>query len=246
MEIYPAVDLRDGNVVRLQYGDPDRETVFGDDPVSVARLWAESGARWLHVVDLDGAFGADCNSSSKNRACVKNITAVGPRVQFGGGLRSLLAIERAFSAGVSRAIIGTMAVERPDLVEEAVRIFGAERIAVGVDARDGRVMTRGWKQDGGIDLIDLGRRLRSLGVEIVIHTDIARDGDLSGVNVAASSKLAQAIGLRVIASGGVKSIEDVKEVKRMPDIEGVIIGRALYAGTVDLKAAIALGVGHAG
>ena len=189
----------------------------------------------MHVVNLDGAFGDDAGAAAKNRALLKPLVAIGPRVQFGGGLRTLADIESALALGVARVVIGTLAIEQPEVVREAIETFGADRIAVGLDTQNNRVKTRGWQVDGGMDLIDLGKQLRSSGVELIIHTDIARDGDLSGVNAETSTELANASGLRVIASGGVNSIDDVQRLKQSAGIEGVIIGRALYTGAIDLR-----------
>jgi phosphoribosylformimino-5-aminoimidazole carboxamide ribotide isomerase len=235
MNIYPAIDLRNGQVVRLKYGDPKQQTVFESDSLKVARRWAEAGAAWLHVVNLDGAFGDDAGASQKNRSLLKPLCDVGLSVQFGGGVRSMADIEAAMALGVSRVILGTIAMEQPEIVVEAINAFGADHIVVGLDARDGQIKTRGWQVDGGIDSVSIGRRLRSSGVEIVVHTDIGRDGILSGVNAAASIELARETGLKVIASGGVSSIEDVIGLKNQPEIEGVVIGRALYTGAIDLR-----------
>jgi phosphoribosylformimino-5-aminoimidazole carboxamide ribotide isomerase len=237
-EIYPAIDLRHGKVVRLQEGDPVRQTVFSDDPLAVAARWASLGARWLHVVNLDGAFG----EANATQALLHGLCRIGPRVQFGGGIRSLADAESALNAGVTRVILGTVAVEQPDLVRVAVARFGSEAIAVGMDARGGRVRVRGWQADGGLSAVDLGRQMKALGVELVIHTDIARDGLLSGVNTKASAELAQACGLRVIASGGVAGLEDIRRVRAVAaqGVVGVIAGRALYQGTLDLREALAI------
>ena len=235
MNIYPAIDLRNGQVVRLKYGDPNQQTVFEVDPLKVARRWSEAGAAWLHVVNLDGAFGDDASAAAKNRALLKPLCEVGLRVQFGGGVRSLSDIETVLALCVERVILGTIAIEQPTIVVEAIKAFGAAHIVVGLDARDGQVKTRGWQNDGGSDAITIGRQLRSSGVELIVHTDIGRDGVLSGVNAAASIALARETGLKVIASGGVNSIEDVKSLKNQPEIEGVIIGRALYTGAIDLR-----------
>ena len=235
MNIYPAIDLRHGKVVRLKYGDPQQQTTYSDDPLETARRWADAGAQWIHVVNLDGAFGDDEGAAALNRSLLQSLAAVGPKVQFGGGLRSLGDIEVALSCGAARVVIGTLAIEQPAVLREAVERFGSDRVVVGLDAQQGRVKTRGWQSDGGIDTIAIGRQIRSLGVNLVVHTDIGRDGDLSGVNGAASIELARETGLQVIASGGVNSSEDVLRLKNQPGIEGVIIGRALYTGAIDLQ-----------
>ena len=237
-EIYPAIDVRQGHVVRLQEGDPLRQTVFDADPVAVANRWASQGARWLHVVNLDGAFG----ESNVMQELLPALCRVGPRVQFGGGIRSLAHVEAALTAGVSRVVLGTVAVEQPERVRGAVSRFGAQAIAVGIDARGGRVRVRGWQADGGLTAIDLGRQIRAMGVEIVIHTDIERDGLLSGVSAAACAELAETCGLRVVASGGVAGLEDIRRVRAFAaqGVMGVIAGRALYQGTLDLREALAM------
>jgi phosphoribosylformimino-5-aminoimidazole carboxamide ribotide isomerase len=234
MNVYPAIDLRGGKVVRLKYGDPSQQTIFDDDPVKVARRWAAAGAQWLHVVNLDGAFGSDAGAAARNRSLLTPLCAIGPRVQFGGGLRSLADVEQALALGVSRVVVGTLAIEQPEALREGVKSFGPDRVAVGLDAQSGRIKTRGWQVDSGVDVISIGQQIRSAGVEIVVHTDIGRDGDLSGVNGEASSQLAQMTGLKVIASGGVNSLDDVKRLRAWAGIEGVIIGRALYTGAIDL------------
>jgi len=229
--VYPAIDLRGGKVVRLAQGDPARQTIYGDDPAAIVQRWKAEGAAWLHVVNLDGAFGDDQPANAKALA---SVIAGGLNVQLGGGLRTLADIERALALGAARVVLGTLAVEQPDVLREAVRTFGAARIAVGLDAREGRVQTRGWQTDGGVDVIEIGRQARSAGVAIVIHTDIARDGVGQGVNVNASRRLADETGLSVIASGGVASIDDVRRV-REAGLAGVIVGRALYEGHLTLK-----------
>jgi phosphoribosylformimino-5-aminoimidazole carboxamide ribotide isomerase len=238
--VYPAIDLRGGRVVRLAQGDPVQQTVYGDDPGEVARQWLAVGASWLHVVNLDGAFG---DRDTKNRealgAILEAIAALGRggRVQFGGGVRSLGDVERALSLGVGRVILGTAAIESPDLVKEAVVRFGAEKIGVSIDARGNRVRVRGWVRETGVDPITLGQKLYRLGVRTVVYTNIARDGVGRGVDVAATRRLAEATGLRVIAAGGVASLADVQRVQAA-GLSGVIIGRALYEGQVDLEGVI--------
>ncbi len=234
MNIYPAIDLRTGKVVRLKYGDPKQPTTYSDDPLKTAQRWAEAGASWIHVVNLDGAFGDDAGAAI-NRSLLQSLAAVGPRIQFGGGLRSMADIAAALSRGAARVVIGTLAIEQPDVLREAVERFGSDRVVASLDAQRGRVKTRGWQSDGGINAIAIGRQIRSAGVNLVVHTDIGRDGDLAGVNGEASVELARETGLQVIASGGVNSIEDVLRLKNQPGIEGVIIGRALYAGVIDLQ-----------
>ncbi len=239
MNVYPAIDLRHGKVVRLRYGDPIQQTTYSDDPLETARRWAEAGAQWIHVVNLDGAFG-DESGAAINRSLLQSLAAVGPQIQFGGGLRSLEEIAAALSCGAARVVIGTLALEQPDVLREAVKQFGSGRVAVGLDAQQGRVKTRGWQSDGGGDVITIGKQIRSAGVSLVVHTDIGRDGDLSGVNGEASIRLARETGLQVIASGGVSSIEDVLRLKDVVGIEGAIIGQALYTGALDLKQLVSL------
>lgn len=232
--IYPAIDLRNGKVVRLAQGDLKRATVYGDDPVAVAQQWQAAGADWLHVVNLDGAFG---EAGEANWRALENLIRVGNKTQFGGGLRNIESIRRVLDLGVERVVLGTAAVENPKLVEESLTEFGPERIAVGVDARDGTVRIKGWAEESAITVIELGQRLKSLGLKTVIFTDVARDGIGVGVNVEATVDLARRSGLDVIASGGVKDIEDVKCV-RGAGLPGLIIGRALYEGQIDLAEAV--------
>jgi phosphoribosylformimino-5-aminoimidazole carboxamide ribotide isomerase len=238
--IYPAIDLRLGRVVRLKEGDPTRLTAYSDDPAETARRWLETGASWLHVVNLDGAFG---EGDSENRIALAAILDLakefGARLQFGGGIRSLESIEQALETGVSRLVLGTIAIEQPDLVVHALKKFGAERIATGIDARDGIVRTRGWKETSAVSALDLAHRMRALGLRTAIFTDVSRDGLGNGLNIAATRQLAETSGLDVIASGGVHTLEDVLSARRA-DLAGVIIGRALYEANVDLKEALEL------
>jgi phosphoribosylformimino-5-aminoimidazole carboxamide ribotide isomerase len=232
--IYPALDLRGGKVVRLQEGDPARMTAYRDDASEMARRWLDAGARWLHVINLDGAFG---ESEDANRSALEAILKLGARVQFGGGLRSLDAITQAFDLGVSRVVLGTIAIEHPNVVADALARFGPERIAVGIDARDGLVRVRGWKDNSGVAMLDLALQMRTIGLHTVIFTDISRDGLGSGLNIAATCELADVSGLDVIASGGVHTLVDVIAA-RDAGLAGVIIGRALYEGTIDLREAL--------
>jgi phosphoribosylformimino-5-aminoimidazole carboxamide ribotide isomerase len=238
MIIYPAIDLRRGRCVRLVQGDPRAETVVGDDPAAMARRWVGLGATWLHVVNLDGAFGEE---ASANAAALRAIlAAVDVPVQFGGGLRSMAGVEAALALGVARVVVGTAAGADPDLLRQALDRWGSERVAVGIDARDDIVATHGWQQSSGVSALDLARRMHALGVMRVVYTDIGRDGTLSGVNAAACAALAQASGLAVIASGGVATLDDIRRVKAAEagGVEGVIVGKALYAGQVDLVEAL--------
>jgi phosphoribosylformimino-5-aminoimidazole carboxamide ribotide isomerase len=236
--IYPAIDLRAGKVVRLREGDPGRMTVYGEEPARTAHGWLDRGARWLHVVNLDGAFG---EKDYANRSALESILQAAKefdaRVQFGGGIRSLENIEAVLALGVDRVILGTIAVEQPDVVSHAVRKHGVERIAVGIDARDGRVRVRGWMEEGGLSAIDLALRMQTGGLRTVIFTDVSRDGLGCGLNIAFTRELAQASGLDVIASGGVHTIEDILAAKQA-NLTGAIVGRALYEGTIDLKQAL--------
>jgi phosphoribosylformimino-5-aminoimidazole carboxamide ribotide isomerase len=240
MIIYPAIDLRHGRCVRLVQGDPNAETVVGDDPVATARRWVGLGAEWLHVVNLDGAFGDEADT---NAAALHNIlTAVDVPVQFGGGLRNLADIEAALALGVARVVVGTVAVTDPDLMGAALARFGGERVALAIDARDGLVATHGWQRLGHVTALTLALQMKALGITHTVYTDIARDGTLTGVNAVACATLAAESGLTVIASGGVASLEDVRRVKEVEaaGVEGVIIGKALYAGQVDLAEALAV------
>lgn len=232
--LLPAIDLRQGQVVRLALGDPGRQTVYAADPAATAERWRAAGARWLHVVNLDGAFG---EAGAANLAALERLTGLGLSVQFGGGLRDEAGLRRAFDLGVRRVVLGTAAVENPALVEWALGAYGPERVAVGLDARDGVVRVRGWAESAGVSASDLGRRLAGQGVAWCVFTDVARDGVGTGVNVPATAALAAATGLRVIASGGVAGVEDVTRV-RAAGLAGLIVGRALYEGRVDLRQAL--------
>jgi len=229
--VFPSIDLRHGHVVRLAQGDPARQTVYGADPAAVAERWLAEGAEWLHVVNLDGSFGTD---GTANAAALSAILAVGLKVQLGGGLRDQAGLTRAIDAGAARVVIGTAAVEQPELVDWALEAFGSERVAAGIDAWAGQVRVRGWTGDGGLTALDLGRRMRAQGVDVCIFTDVERDGLGGGVNVAATVELAAATGLRVIASGGIARASDVARV-REAGLAGVIIGRALHDGRIQLR-----------
>ncbi len=243
MVIIPAIDLKDGRCVRLQQGDMTAETIYSEDPVAMALHWVEQGATRLHLVDLDGARAG----KPKNEALIRKIvTAVGPNVpvQLGGGIRDMDTIERYLDHGVGYVIIGTAAVKNPGLLHDAASAF-AGHIIVGLDARDGKVAVEGWSKMTGHDVIDLGRKFQDMGVEAIIYTDIGRDGMLSGVNLQATRKLAQSISIPVIASGGISSLDDIRDVCDLePDgVSGVITGRAIYQGTLDFKQAVAFAEG---
>lgn len=237
MILYPAIDLKDGAAVRLVRGEMAQATVFNTDPAAQARLFAAAGAEWLHLVDLNGAFAG----RPVNGAAVEAILAASPGlpVQLGGGIRDLATIENWLARGIARVILGTVAVENPDLLREAARAFPA-RIAVGIDAREGRVATRGWARETGVDATELARSLEDAGVAAIIYTDILRDGAMKGPNVAATAALAGAVTIPVIASGGVASLDDLAALADTGTIAGAISGRALYDGAIDLGAALAL------
>ena len=245
--IYPAIDLRRGQVVRLRQGDPDAQTTFADDPTVVARRWAEQGAEWLHVVNLDGAFtGRDLDLSLNLdldinlRRLVEIRAATSLPIQFGGGLRTLDDVALALELGATRVVLGTVAVRQPQIVADAVARFGAERIVVGIDARDGMVATHGWQETSALDTLTVAQRMKALGVQRIVYTDIARDGTLTGVNLTATVALARTSGLAVIASGGVASLDDIRALSghQADGVEGVIVGQALYAGAFGLSEAI--------
>jgi phosphoribosylformimino-5-aminoimidazole carboxamide ribotide isomerase len=236
--IYPAIDLRGGKVVRLKEGDPARMTAYSDDPAETARRWFSLGAKWLHVVNLDGAFGeGDDANQNALVSILKTAKEFEAQVQFGGGLRSLDSMKKVLSLGVNRIILGTVAVEHPEIVSDAVKQFGAENLAAGIDARDGIVRVRGWQSKGGISALDLSIQMKDAGLRTIIFTDVSRDGMGRGLNIESTRALADVSGLDVIASGGVHTIDDVNAA-RSANLAGVIIGRALYEGTIDLKEAI--------
>ncbi len=234
MQIIPAIDLRNDKAVRLVQGDYNRETVFDDDPAAVARSWQEQGGTRIHLVDLDGAREGRTGQAELAASIAR---AVSVPVQLGGGVRSMDDITALIDAGIDRVILGTVAVTNPELVREACERYGA-RIAVGLDARDGRVAVRGWTEDSGVETIELAQRLANDGVRRFIHTDISRDGAMQGVNVEAMQGFAEAVApIPVIASGGVTTLDDIRALAAT-DVEAVIIGRALYTGDVSLPDAI--------
>jgi phosphoribosylformimino-5-aminoimidazole carboxamide ribotide isomerase len=229
--VIPAIDLKGGKCVRLQEGDAARTTEYGDDPLAMALHWQEVGAMRLHLVDLDAAFSGEAAHIDLAKSVFRGLHIP---VQFGGGLRTLGQIERILDLGASRAILGTVAVEHPEVVEEAARRWPGT-IVIGIDARNGRVALRGWVDQTSVSAVELARRMSSLGVERVIYTDVSRDGMLTGANVEETERISREAGLRVIASGGVSGVEDVRRLweRRSAGIEGVILGRALYEGKID-------------
>lgn len=237
MILFPAIDIRNGRCVRLTEGKFECETVFAEDPAEMAVRWADAGAEYLHVVDLDGALAGQ----SSNTEVIKRILAkVKMPVQVGGGIRTLANIENMLALGVTRVILGSVAVRNPELVREACQKFPGQ-VVVGIDAKNGEVAVEGWGIGGGIGAIELAKKMAAVGVEHIIFTDISRDGMLSGVNVEATAELAKASGVKVIASGGVSSLADLKalQLHEADGIEGCIVGKAIYTGALDLKEALA-------
>ncbi len=235
MILYPAIDLKDGKAVRLIKGDMDKATVFNDDPADQAMRFVEAGCEWLHLVDLNGAFaGRPVNAASVEAILSKTKIPA----QLGGGIRDMATIGMWLEKGLARVILGTVAVENPDLVREAAKAFPGQ-IAVGIDARGGRVATRGWAEETEVEATDLARTFEDAGVAAIIYTDINRDGAMQGPNVAATAALANAISVPVIASGGVSSLDDLITLKTCgAPLNGAISGRALYDGAIDLNAAL--------
>jgi phosphoribosylformimino-5-aminoimidazole carboxamide ribotide isomerase len=237
MLLIPAIDLKDGHCVRLKQGDMDQSTTFGEDPTVMARSWVSKGARRLHLVDLNGAFAGKPKNEQAIRKILKEVGSE-VEVQLGGGIRDLDTIERYLDAGLRYVIIGTAAVKNPGFLQDACTAFGGH-IIVGLDAKDGKVATDGWSKLSGHDVIDLSKKFQDYGVESIIYTDIGRDGMLTGINMEATIKLAQALTIPVIASGGLSNMADIEALCAAEDegIEGVICGRAVYSGDLDFEAA---------
>lgn len=234
MDIYPAIDLRNGHCVRLTQGDYDRETVFDDDPAAVAKRWVDQGARKMHVVDLDGARdGVRANAD----AVAAIVEAIDIPVQLGGGVRDAAEARRLIDMGVDRVIIGTAAIEAPDEVQKAVEDVGADHVIVGIDARDGMVQTRGWLETSEVTAIDLARQMVELGVRRFIYTDTSRDGTLTHPNFDAVAELSDNVRYPIIVAGGIASIDDLAGLAKL-GVEGAISGMAIYSGALDLKSAI--------
>lgn len=236
MILYPAIDLKDGQCVRLYKGAMEKATVFNDDPAAQARAFVDQGAEWVHLVDLNGAFAGKPVNAGAVEAILK---AVDVPCQLGGGIRDMATIEAWLSKGLRRVILGTVAVENPDLVREAARAFPGQ-VAVGIDARQGRVATKGWAEETDVMVTDLARAFEDAGVAAIIYTDIDRDGAMQGPNVAATAALARATSIPVIASGGVSSLADLIALRDCgAALDGAISGRALYDGKLDLAEALA-------
>ena len=236
MLLIPAIDLKDGQCVRLKQGDMDQSTTFGDNPAVMARKWLNAGARRLHLVDLNGAFAGQPKNLAAIKAILKEVDSEIP-VQLGGGIRDLDTIESYLDAGLKYVIIGTAAVKNPGFLQDACSAFSGH-IIVGLDAKDGKVAVDGWSKLTGQDVFSVAKRFEDWGVESIIYTDIGRDGMLSGINIDATVKLAQSVRIPVIASGGLSNIEDIKKLCAVQDdgVEGVICGRAIYTGDLDFAA----------
>lgn len=236
MILFPAIDLKEGQCVRLLRGEMDKATVFSDSPADQAKAFVKAGAKWLHVVDLNGAF----EGRPVNREAVKDILeAVDIPVQLGGGIRDMAMIEHWLMTGISRVILGTVALKNPKLVKEACFAFPG-RIAVGIDAREGMVAVEGWAEKSNISVLDLARQFEDAGVACVIYTDVGRDGAMEGADVEGTKTLAQTVQIPVIASGGVSSIADLTLLKKeIPNLYGIISGRAIYEGKIDVREGIA-------
>lgn len=231
MKLYPAIDIKDGQCVRLRQGVYDDKTVYADKPCEVAKEFEEAGARFIHLVDLDGAR----EGRSVNDEAVKAIIdCVSIPVEIGGGIRTTEDISRKLDLGVSRVIIGTEAVRRPEFVKESIRQFGADKIIVGIDAKDGKVAVSGWEEISKITAVELALLMKEMGVKTIIYTDISKDGMLSGPNIIQAKKLAEATGLEIVASGGVSSVQDLRELAKA-GVDGAILGKAIYEHKIDLK-----------
>lgn len=235
MILYPAIDLKDGNCVRLLHGEMDKATVFGTDPAAQAAKFEAAGCAWVHLVDLNGAFAGEPVNGAAVEAILARITVP---AQLGGGIRDMATIERWLSKGLARVILGTVAVENPGLVREAAKAFPGQ-VAVGIDARNGKVATKGWATETDVLVTDLAQSFEDAGVAAIIYTDILRDGAMTGPNIEATEALARAVSIPVIASGGVSSLPDLIALRDTGVIAGAISGRAIYDGALDLTAALA-------
>ncbi len=236
MMIYPAIDLRGGKVVRLKEGDPLRQTVFSDNPLEVAQRWIEAGTQWIHMVNLDGAFATP--DADLNGHILESVARTGAAVQFGGGLRSLTDIRLALERGAQRVVVGTLAVQQPEIVEQALAEWGSERLCIALDARDGKITTHGWQQKTALTPAELGQQMAARGVRHALYTDVSRDGQLGGANISSTIALAKTTGLAVIASGGVSSLVEIEQLAQSRVVAGTVIGMALYEGRFTLADAL--------
>ncbi|OQY07815.1 MAG: 1-(5-phosphoribosyl)-5-[(5-phosphoribosylamino)methylideneamino]imidazole-4-carboxamide isomerase [Fusobacteriia bacterium 4572_132] len=237
MIIFPAIDIKNGKCVRLEQGDFNKEKVFSENPADVAKNFEKLGAKYIHLVDLDGAL----DGKLKNKEVISEIRKVVKiPLELGGGIRSIERIEELINLGINRVILGTAAVKNPKLVEEAIKRFGSDKIVIGIDAKKDMVAIKGWVEISKIKTLDLVNKMEKIGVKTIIYTDIAKDGMLEGVNIEEIIKITESSSINVVASGGVSSIEDIKELKELnnPQIEGVITGKAIYEKRLDLKEAI--------
>lgn len=239
MIVFPAIDIKDGKCVRLTQGEFDKVKVFSDKPYEMALNWEKAGAKYIHLVDLDGALEGEL----KNRETIRQIlNKISIPAQIGGGIRNIERIKELLDMGISRVILGTSAIKNPEMVKEAVEKFGSERIVIGIDAKNGKVAIKGWVEVTEKDAVELANDMKNIGITRIIYTDIAKDGMLTGINIKELKNIAIKSGLKVIASGGVSSIEDIKIVKENESIgiEGVITGKAIYEGKLDLYEALKL------
>lgn len=234
MQLYPAIDIKDGKCVRLTQGLFDNVTIYSDTPADMARQWVEQGATFLHLVDLDGALAGKSVNATVIRAIAQTVSVP---IQIGGGIRSAEAIQAMLDAGVTRVIIGTKAVQHPAFIKEIVERFGAERIVIGVDAKDGMVAIEGWEKVSSLSALDLCNQMKAYGVRHIVYTDISKDGMLTGPNVAYTQKLTEETGMDIIASGGVSCMSDLEELDKR-GIHGAIIGKALYEKRISLQEAV--------
>jgi phosphoribosylformimino-5-aminoimidazole carboxamide ribotide isomerase len=241
--IYPSIDLRGGKVVRLREGDPNRQTVFSNDPLATAQEWIDAGAAWIHMVNLDGAF-AQAKAANNNGAILESVAKLSANVQFAGGLRTLDDIALTFERGAGRVVLGTVAVQQPEIVTQAIARWGTEKISVALDARDGKVTTHGWQEKTTMKPIEFGQQMRTRGVIHALYTDVNRDGGLAGSNVAGTIELGRETGLQVIASGGVSTIEEIREYAASGAVAGAVIGMALYEKRLSLRDALEAAKGN--
>jgi phosphoribosylformimino-5-aminoimidazole carboxamide ribotide isomerase len=234
MIIYPAIDLRGGKVVRLKEGNPQQQTVFSDDPLKTAQQWIDQGATWLHIVNLDGAF----MQANGNNAILEKVAKLNVKVQFGGGLRSMEDIEGALERGAARVVLGTIAIQEPEIIPYVLARFGADRICIALDARDGKITTHGWQQATEFTPVQFGRKIAAVGVKHALYTDVHRDGSLIGANVRDTITLGRDTGLQVIASGGVSTLDEIHLLAQSEVVTGAVIGMALYEGRLTLMEAL--------